>query len=148
MQIFSDAYKSEGMRGIYRGVLPSTLGALPYAGSAYFVYETLKITHRKQKKREPNPMERMLYGAFAGAAGQTSSYPFDVIRRRMQTAYLLNRGEANMGAAQLVSQILREEGIVKGLFKGLSMNWIKGPIAAGVGFMTYDLLQVFIRRHT
>jgi solute carrier family 25 protein 42 len=89
----------------------------------------------------------MLYGALAGAAGQTSSYPFDVVRRRMQTAFIINKQEANMGAVQLFSQITREEGLIYGLYKGLSMNWIKGPIAAGVGFMTYDILQSYMRKY-
>jgi solute carrier family 25 protein 42 len=88
----------------------------------------------------------MLYGALAGAAGQTSSYPFDILRRRMQTAFIINKHEVNMGAVELFSKIIREEGFIYGLYKGLSMNWIKGPIAAGVGFVTFDLLQGYIRK--
>lgn len=105
-------------------------------------YEKLK----EKNKREPSPLERMLYGAIAGAAGQTASYPLDIIRRRMQTAGVLNLSEANLGVFKIFMKVLREEGVRKGLYKGLSMNWIKGPIAAGVGFMTYDVLQVFTRK--
>lgn len=79
-------------------------------------------------------------------ASQTLSYPFDIIRRRMQTSAILNNNEANMRIMPLVVKILNEEGIIKGFYKGLSMNWIKGPVAAAIGFCTYDLLQFFIRK--
>jgi solute carrier family 25 protein 42 len=80
----------------------------------------------------------MLYGAMAGAAGQTSSYPLDVIRRRMQTAKLVNQGEISLKPIELVRKILHEEGFIRGLYKGLSMNWIKGPIGSNFFFWIVD----------
>jgi solute carrier family 25 protein 42 len=124
----------------------SVLGSIPYAGVGYFTYETLKRFHKETTSNNPNPLFRLVYGALAGVAGQTSSYPLDIIRRRMQTAILITPPESQLHPVHVFEKILREEGFIKGLYKGLSMNWIKGPIAAGIGFMCYDVLQAGIRR--
>lgn len=42
----------------------------------------------------------------------------------------------------------REEGLRHGLYKGLSMNWIKGPIAVGISFSTFDTLKIFLEQVT
>lgn len=88
----------------------------------------------------------MLFGAVAGLVGQTASYPFDVIRRRLQTAAVIRPNEASLGAVATARKIIREEGIARGLYKGVTMNWLKGPISVGVSFMTFDTLIKLIRR--
>lgn len=75
-----------------------------------------------------------MFGAVAGLFGQSASYPLDIVRRRMQT----KKGYNSIGYTLRV--VLKEGGVVHGLYKGLSLNWIKGPISVGVSFTTYDIL--------
>ena len=42
--------------------------------------------------------------------------------------------------------IIAEEGLVRGLYKGLSVNWVKGPIAVGISFTTFDFMQILLRK--
>ena len=40
-------------------------------------------------------------------------------------------------------RLLEEQG-VRGFYKGVSMNWVKGPIAFGISFTTFDTIKTWI----
>mmetsp|Transcript_4884 Transcript_4884/g.10776 ORF Transcript_4884/g.10776 Transcript_4884/m.10776 type:complete len:123 (-) Transcript_4884:413-781(-) len=40
---------------------------------------------------------------------------------------------------------LFEEQGIRGFYKGVSMNWVKGPIAFSISFTTFDTLQRWMR---
>ena len=64
------------------------------------------------------------------------SYPLDIVRRRMQTEGLVT-SISYRSILHTMSYVLRSEGL-RGLYKGVSMNWIKGPLAVTISFNTYD----------
>jgi len=47
---------------------------------------------------------------------------------------------------KLICLCFRDEGIRGGFFKGLSMNWVKGPVAVGISFATYDSICAGLRQ--
>ncbi|XP_077993722.1 mitochondrial coenzyme A transporter SLC25A42-like [Glandiceps talaboti] len=146
--VFWKIYKTEGPLTFYRGFLPTVLGVLPYGGISFFTYETLKKIHgERHDGRDPYPLERLAFGAVAGLLGQSASYPLDIVRRRMQTAGVKSHGHLYDTIVNTFKAVLSREGLVGGLYKGLSLNWIKGPIAVGVSFTTFDLTQRTLRQY-
>jgi hypothetical protein len=155
-----DAHKTailtptKGIRGIFRGITPTMLGILPYSGIAFALNEQGKREIRHIKQREPTTIERMQCGAISGLFAQTITYPLEVTRRRMQTMGFVKGKDAAMSALGMggelatgdhsmvstMRHLFHEQGL-RGFFKGVSMNWIKGPIAFSISFTTFDNVQ-------
>lgn len=143
-QVFLKMWRTEGLLTFFRGYTPTVLGVIPYSGTSFFTYETLKRLHSERTKNNPlHPVERLLFGAVAGMLGQSASYPLDIVRRRMQTASIT--GSSYSTIRSTIHTVVKEEGFIKGLYKGLSLNWIKGPIAVGISFTTFDISQNFLQ---
>jgi len=154
-------FKSRGIPGLFRGVTPSLLGIVPYSGVAFAINEQAKRRIRIVLEREPTTIEKMQCGALAGLFAQTFTYPLEVTRRRMQTVGVVsgkiagvviengtNSVEAsfkNKPASMIntMKHIYINNGMI-GFFKGVSMNWIKGPIAFSISFTAYDIIKNFM----
>lgn len=133
--------RKEGALSLWCGLRPTLLGIVPYSGMSYCMFETFKarLLERQRLGGSENPSlpvhERLGAGAVAGLLAQSATYPLDVVRRRMQVD---PRGHPNEVAA--LRKILSAEGLA-GLFKGLTINWIKGPLAISISFCANDALR-------
>lgn len=142
-------YKEEGFPAYYRGLIPTLLGIIPYAGISFFTYESLKklyfdVMHDAKKL---NPLHRLFFGACAGLLGQSVTYPLEIIRRRMQTNGISGPAKPEYHRMWSTAKyVYKTEGVRKGIYKGLTMNWVKGPVAVGVSFTTFDLLHGFFQK--
>ncbi|XP_003382921.2 PREDICTED: mitochondrial coenzyme A transporter SLC25A42-like [Amphimedon queenslandica] len=137
--------KNEGLFTLYRGLLPTVLGVLPYAGCSFFTYETLKDKYRQHYNEPPSPLFKIVAGAFAGLMGQTTSYPLDIVRRRMQTEGVLTQVKYPT-IGQTALYVIRTEGL-RGIYKGVTMNWIKGPLSVTISFNTYEYIKHFLEKY-
>jgi solute carrier family 25 (mitochondrial carrier protein), member 16 len=132
-------------RGFYQGFLPTILGIIPYAGVSFFVFESSKQYLRKlNDSYDLSPIQIFTSGLFAGAIGQTVAYPFDVIRRRMQLYRITEHLPAHhydSGIKNAIKYTIKTHGWMKGVFSGLSINYIKVAPASGVSFLVYETLK-------
>ena len=97
---------------------------IPYAGVSFLTYGTLK---RYASLVFPSlitkPTRRDLgCGAIAGAVSQTASYPFEVVRRRMQVSGA--SGGLGISWREAVKVVYESRGW-RGFFVGLSIGYLK-----------------------
>ncbi|GMH16024.1 hypothetical protein Nepgr_017865 [Nepenthes gracilis] len=138
---FKQVYKERGIRALYRGVGPTLIGILPYAGLKFYIYEELK---RHVPEEHQNSMVlRLSCGALAGLFGQTFTYPLDVIRRQMQVENLQQRGVRYRNTKEGLAFVVRNQGW-RQLFSGLSINYIKVVPSVAIGFTTYDFMKSWL----
>lgn len=108
----------------YRGFSITILGMIPYAGVSFLTYGTLKryIADYIPWLRDRRTTRYLACGAVAGAVSQTASYPFEVVRRRMQVGGA--RGGTGISWRESVQTIFGSRGW-RGFFVGLSIGYVK-----------------------
>ncbi|XP_058068903.1 mitochondrial carrier protein CoAc1 [Magnolia sinica] len=144
--VFKSVYMEGGVRGLYRGVGPTLIGILPYAGLKFYIYEELK-THVPEEHQKSVAM-RLSCGALAGLFGQTFTYPLDVVRRQMQVQSMqssIQQGDPEFRSTmQGLTTIVHRQGW-RQLFAGLSINYVKIVPSVAIGFTAYDMMKSWLR---
>jgi len=146
--VMREAYLKEGsIRALYSGVGISMTGAAIYCGIKFASYDACKDICRRRflpdPEGSPSAIHRALSGGFAGVIAQTFVYPVDVIRRRLQTGGL----EAKAKYPGFVSglwRLYRDEGLLRGLYRGLSLNYLKTVPNTTVYLALFDYLRDWI----
>ena len=97
---------------------------IPYAGVSFLTYGTLKrhIADHFPYFETRRTQRDLACGAVAGAVSQTASYPFEVIRRRMQVSGV--GGGGGISWRDAVTVIYGQRGW-RGFFVGLSIGYVK-----------------------
>ncbi|VFQ96733.1 unnamed protein product [Cuscuta campestris] len=140
-QLSKDIWLHEGPRAFYRGLVPSILGMIPYAGIDLAAYETLKDLSRTYilHNDEPGPLVQLGCGTISGALGATCVYPLQVIRTRMQ-AQPMHANTPYNGMRDVFLRTFRHEG-VRGFYKGLFPNLLKVVPAASITYLVYEKMK-------
>ena len=133
---FRSIVREEGISGLYRGLLPSLLlvshGAIQMA-----VYEKLKKMGVSQDNHAALVFtSHGVCGAFSKASATIATYPFQVMRSRMQQR-LDNRSLKYRGLVSSVRLTVRREGL-PGLYKGMGANLLRNMPSSAITFLVYE----------
>ena len=135
-EVMKNIYKTEGIKGFYRGLIISFHRDVYSFGVYFFVYHKLKDYW--QEKLILTDFKLMIAGGISGALTWTITYPADTIKTIIQSdhnkksltikeAYYINAKETNRK--------------VFGLFKGLTPTIFRGFFVNAVIFYTNEYLH-------
>jgi len=137
-------YKQEGgVRGLYRGIIPTIAGVAPYVGLNFMVYEAVRGYFTQPGEKDPVWYRKLAAGAISGAVAQTCTYPFDVLRRRFQIKSMNGMGFQYTSIWNAITTIVKEEG-VRGLYKGIMPNLLKVAPSMASSWLSFEMTRDFL----
>lgn len=138
----ADLYRTEGLRGFYRGLLPSLFG-VSHGAIQFMAYEQLKnhFSHSRPGNQLSN-LDFLYLSATSKIFAGSITYPYQVVRARLQTYDAQLRYK---GAWDVVRKVVRQEG-VGGLYKGLGPNIVRVLPSTCVTFLVYENVKFFLPR--
>ena len=138
----SRIYSKEGVRGLYKGLIPSLMGIAPYVAINFAAFDFFKEIYLPSRSSPYFDLINLLCGAAAGACAATVTYPSDVIRRKLQLSGVEGIDLPKYkGIWDCCTQIAAKEGAV-GFYRGLIACYLKVVPAMSIAFMTYENLRV------
>ncbi|KAG0168421.1 mitochondrial thiamine pyrophosphate transporter [Apophysomyces sp. BC1015] len=147
---FSDIHETEGLRGFYRGLIPSVTQIMPYMGLVFLSYDSLCTSFTWLKSQgmihgDHKMAQDMICGSIASIIGKVGVFPLDTVRKRLQVQgphrmdYVISSipcYSRNSTFACLRS-IARTEGLLA-LYKGIVPGLLKVGPAGAVNFLVFE----------
>ncbi|KAF8101427.1 hypothetical protein N665_0205s0022 [Sinapis alba] len=147
LDAFRTIMKEEGLRGLYKGILPALLlvshGAIQF--TAYEELRKLILDFKERRRKSQTAADNLLNSADYAALGGSSkvaaillTYPFQVIRARLQQRPSSTNGMPRyIDSVHVIRETARFEGL-RGFYKGLTANLLKNVPASSITFIVYE----------
>lgn len=140
---FSAIYRNEGMRGYFKGNGAMMVRIFPYAAVQFMSYEQFKRL-LKPYFAASSHTHKLIAGSLTGITAVTLTYPLDVVRARLAYQVFETRYD---GVWHTLTSVAREEGGVRGLYRGYAPTVLGMIPYAGMAFYTYEVLKSLMMDH-
>lgn len=137
-------FRTEGLRGIYRGLTITVLRDAPAHGVYFWTYEYIREQlHPGCRKSGQETFRTMLMaGGLAGVASWICCYPLDVVKTRLQAQSPSSPVRYN-GIVDCFRKSVKQEGYAV-LFRGLGTAVARAFIVNGAVFTAYETALRFL----
>lgn len=141
-----DLYKEAGVRGFWKGVLP-TLIMVCNPAMQFMLYEGMmkKLTEKRRVTsrglKHVSASEVFLLGAIAKLGATVVTYPLLVVKSRLQAKQEIGGDKSFQytGTLDAIVKMIRFEGLT-GFYKGMSTKIVQSVVAAAILFMIKEEL--------
>lgn len=126
--------RSDGFRGLYRGLTYTWMRDVPAYGVNFYAYEACRRALLKdgEKVGDLGPLRLILAGGTGGALSWASCYPLDVLKSRVQAS-----STHTPDLLTCFRHTLKHEG--PGVFfRGMTPCVVRGFVVYGALFLTYE----------
>ncbi|KAJ1941985.1 coenzyme A transporter, partial [Linderina pennispora] len=157
--IYTERAYRFGLFNFFRGFPLTVAGIVPYGGVSFLTREYLRelactrFAHiaalppgerkraggRRRKMKELKSWAELAVGGLTGVFAQTASYPFELLRRKMQVAGA-HDPNSRASVVKVAGDLWHQSG-VRGFFVGLTIGYVKMVPMTAVFFFTYEKLK-------
>lgn len=134
-------HRDEGYRGFFRGLTAGVGQIVPFMGTFFALYETLRLPLAQVNL--PFSSGDATAGVISSVIAKTAVFPLDLVRKRMQvqgptrSKYVHKNIPEYRGIPSTIATIFQVEGY-RGLYRGLTVSLIKAAPASAVTMWTYE----------
>lgn len=136
---FKSILSTEGVSGLYKGILAANARELTYSSLRLGLYEPFKKLWKADSK-DASFVRKVLSGSSAGLFAAAASSPVDFIKTRMQNW----EGEAK-SVIWHVKTVLNEAGVY-GFYRGVQITIIRAMVINGAKLSTYDHIKARLKK--
>ncbi|KAI7887896.1 mitochondrial carrier domain-containing protein [Mucor mucedo] len=146
-------YMEEGVKGLYRGIVPALFG-VSHGAIQFMAYEEMKkkrnelrqakgISASDEHNTQLSQTEYIVMAAASKVTASVITYPYQVLKSRLQNHAT---SETYTGVIDCGKKIYKAEGYI-GFYKGLSPNIIRVLPGTCITFLVYENLTQYFKNH-